>query len=50
MRAALDIALKDLKQKVRDRSALLISIVAPFSLAASISPASTADRATSAVA
>ncbi len=34
MRAALDIALKDLKQKVRDRSALLISIVAPFVLAA----------------
>ena len=34
MRAALDIALKDLKQKVRDRSALLISIVAPFALAA----------------
>ena len=34
MRAAFDIALKDLKQKVRDRSALLISIVAPFVLAA----------------
>ena len=34
MRAALDIALKDLRQKVRDRSALLISIVAPFVLAA----------------
>lgn len=34
MRAALDIALKDLRQKVRDRSALLISIVAPFALAA----------------
>jgi ABC-2 type transport system permease protein len=34
MRAALDIALKDLRQKVRDRSALLLSIVAPFALAA----------------
>ena len=34
MRAALDIAMKDLRQKVRDRSALLISIVAPFALAA----------------
>ena len=34
MRAAFDIALKDLNQKVRDRSALLISIVAPFVLAA----------------
>jgi ABC-2 type transport system permease protein len=34
VRAALDIALKDLRQKVRDRSALLISIVAPFVLAA----------------
>lgn len=34
MRAALDIAAKDLRQKVRDRSALLISIVAPFALAA----------------
>ena len=34
MRAALDIALRDLRQKVRDRSAILISIVAPFTLAA----------------
>jgi ABC-2 type transport system permease protein len=34
MRAAFDIALKDLRQKVRDRSALLIGIVAPFALAA----------------
>lgn len=34
MRAALDIARKDLRQKVRDRSALLISVVAPFVLAA----------------
>ena len=34
MRAALDIALKDLRQKIRDRSALLISVVAPFVLAA----------------
>jgi ABC-2 type transport system permease protein len=33
MRAALDIALKDLRQRVRDRSALLIAIVAPFALA-----------------
>jgi len=32
--AALQIALKDLRQKVRDRSALLISVVAPFVLAA----------------
>jgi ABC-2 type transport system permease protein len=34
VRAALDIALRDLKQKVRDRSAIIISIVAPFALAA----------------
>jgi ABC-2 type transport system permease protein len=34
VRAALDIAAKDLRQKVRDRSALLIGIVAPFALAA----------------
>jgi ABC-2 type transport system permease protein len=34
MRVALDIARKDLRQKVRDRSALLIGIVAPFALAA----------------
>ena len=33
MRAALDIATKDLKQRIRDRSALLIAIVAPFVLA-----------------
>ena len=33
MRAALDIAIKDLRQRVRDRSALLIAIVAPFALA-----------------
>jgi ABC-2 type transport system permease protein len=33
MRAALDIATKDLKQRIRDRSALLIAIVAPFALA-----------------
>ena len=33
MRAALDIARKDLRQRVRDRSALLIAIVAPFVLA-----------------
>jgi ABC-2 type transport system permease protein len=32
MRAAIDIATKDLKQRVRDRSALLIAIVAPFVL------------------
>lgn len=34
MRAAFDIALKDLRQKLRDRSAILLSIVAPFTLAA----------------
>jgi ABC-2 type transport system permease protein len=34
MRAALLIAAKDLRQKLRDRSALLVSIVAPFALAA----------------
>jgi ABC-2 type transport system permease protein len=34
MRAALDIALKDLRQKTRDRSAILVGIVAPFLLAA----------------
>jgi ABC-2 type transport system permease protein len=33
MRAAFDIASKDLRQRVRDRSALLMGIVAPFSLA-----------------
>jgi ABC-2 type transport system permease protein len=33
MSAALNIALKDLRQKLRDRSALLISVVAPFALA-----------------
>ena len=33
MRAAFDIALKDLRQRMRDRSALLIGIVAPFVLA-----------------
>lgn len=34
MRAALDIALKDLRRMIRDRSALLIGLVAPFALAA----------------
>lgn len=34
MRQALLIAAKDLRQKLRDRSALLVSIVAPFALAA----------------
>jgi ABC-2 type transport system permease protein len=34
MRAALDITLKDLRSMVRDRSALLIGVVAPFALAA----------------
>jgi len=34
VRAAFDIALKDLRLKVRDRSALLVSVVAPFALAA----------------
>jgi ABC-2 type transport system permease protein len=34
VRAAFDIALKDLRQKVRDRSALLLAVVAPFALAA----------------
>ncbi len=33
MPAALDIAAKDLRQRLRDRSAILIAIVAPFSLA-----------------
>lgn len=33
MRGAFDIAVKDVKQRVRDRSALLIAIVAPFTLA-----------------
>lgn len=33
MRAALDIAAKDLRQKVRDRSAIFLSIVAPLGLA-----------------
>ncbi len=34
MHAALIIAAKDVRQRIRDRSALLISIVAPFALAA----------------
>jgi ABC-2 type transport system permease protein len=34
MRAALIIALKDLRQRLRDRSALLMAVVAPFGLAA----------------
>jgi ABC-2 type transport system permease protein len=34
MPAALDVALKDLRQKIRDRSAILIGLVAPFALAA----------------
>jgi ABC-2 type transport system permease protein len=34
MRAALEIAAKDLRQKVRDRSAILVGLVAPFVLAA----------------
>ena len=34
MRAALLIAAKDLRQKLRDRSAILVGIVAPFALAA----------------
>jgi linearmycin/streptolysin S transport system permease protein len=33
VRPALNVALKDLRQKMRDRSALLVSIVAPFALA-----------------
>jgi ABC-2 type transport system permease protein len=34
MRAALVIAAKDLRQKIRDRSAIILSVVAPFALAA----------------
>ena len=34
MRAALVIAAKDLRQKIRDRSAIIISVLAPFVLAA----------------
>ena len=34
MRAVIDIAAKDLRQKVRDRSAVLLAVVAPFMLAA----------------
>ena len=33
MRAAVDIALKDLRQRIRDRSAILLGVVAPFGLA-----------------
>ncbi len=33
MHAALSIALKDLRQKVRDRSAIIVAVVAPLSLA-----------------
>ena len=34
MRAAFVIAAKDLRQKIRDRSAIIISVLAPFVLAA----------------
>ncbi len=34
MRAALVIALKDLRQRVRDRTAIMIAVIAPFGLAA----------------
>lgn len=34
MTAAVAIALKDLRQKVRDRSAIILSVIAPFGLAA----------------
>lgn len=33
MRAALSIAVKDLRQKVRDRSAIILAVIAPLSLA-----------------
>jgi ABC-2 type transport system permease protein len=34
MRAALAIAAKDLKQRIRDRSAIIVAVIAPFGLAA----------------
>ncbi len=34
MRAALVIALKDLRQRVRDRTAIMVAVIAPFGLAA----------------
>lgn len=34
MRTAITIAVKDLRQKVRDRSAIILSVIAPFALAA----------------
>jgi len=34
MRAALVIALKDLRQRLRDRSAIIVAVIAPFGLAA----------------
>jgi ABC-2 type transport system permease protein len=34
MRAALVIALKDLRQRLRDRTAIIVAVVAPFGLAA----------------
>ena len=34
MRAALVIALKDLRQRLRDRTAIIVAVIAPFGLAA----------------
>ena len=34
MHAALAIAAKDLRQRVRDRSAIVVAVIAPFALAA----------------
>ena len=39
MHAALSIAVKDLRQKVRDRSAIILAVIAPLSLAVLFSSA-----------
>jgi ABC-2 type transport system permease protein len=46
MHAALSIAAKDLRQKVRDRSAIIIAVVAPLSLAFLFSSALPGDQTT----
>jgi len=46
MHAALSIAAKDLRQKVRDRSAIILAVVAPLTLAFLFSTAIPADQTT----
>jgi ABC-2 type transport system permease protein len=45
MHPSLSIAAKDLRQKVRDRSAIILSVVAPFTLAFAFSTALPGDQA-----